>query len=142
LVSVDDRAGGRAEPRAIEPQKIGIFRPYADEVPWELLEGCGGTGLPDDPAAMVRIAKIADEVVALYVTRPVTAVRHEISRLVVLPVWRRRGVGRWLLGHAIGLAETKGAREIVVPSTRQAAFFARSGFRLDGDCQRLELTPE
>jgi predicted N-acetyltransferase YhbS len=62
--------------------------------------------------------------------------------LAVAEGCRRQGLGHWLLGHALGLAESKGAREVVVRGHRGRRFLARVGFRVDGPDQTLSLTPE
>lgn len=128
---------------------VSIFRPYPDEVPWELLAD-GGV---DDAALAdvmrqnyLRVAKLQDRVVGTYGIRPETATRFELVTLIVTAGFRRQGLGRWLLGHAIGLAETKGGREVVVRAPRidhpGGRFLDRMGFRgTDGD-RRLELVPE
>lgn len=128
------------------PQDAGIFRPYRDEVPWDLLTESGAE--EDDLAAvlelnLVRVAKFADRAIGAYGIRPITPVRFELVALVVDRAWRRRGLGRWLLGHAIGLAETKGAREILVRhGSASRGFLERFDFVPGDDGLLLTLTPE
>ncbi|MBK81293.1 MAG: hypothetical protein CMQ43_10345 [Gammaproteobacteria bacterium] len=137
---------------AFRPRDVSMFRPYPDEVPWELLTEPppAGAGLDDAAVAacldanFVRVAKHADRVVGAYALRPVTATRFELVALVVEPGHRRQGLGRWLAGHAIGLAETKGGREVVARPADAAArrFLAGLDFQPDGDALLLTLTPE
>ena len=79
---------------------------------------------------------------SVYVVRPLSATRYELCNLAVAPPYRRKGLGRWLLGHAIGLSETKGGREILVRNARPRGLFERAGFELHGDDLLLTLTPE
>jgi GNAT superfamily N-acetyltransferase len=130
-----------------EARKVDLFRPYPDEVPWQLL---GQTGIDDDTLSellsldFVRVAKHQGRVVGAYGLRPLDPTRYELVTLVVEPAYRRQGLGRWLAGHAIGLAETKGGREILArpgpgPSRR---FLEQLDFQPDGDALLLTLTPE
>lgn len=124
---------------------VRIYRPYPDEVPWDLL---AAAGLDEaDPTAVLdldflRVAKHEGTVAGLYAIRPLQSPRYELVTLIVDERYRRQGLGRWLLGHAIGLAETKGGREIVVRAPASRRFFARAGFEpLESDLL-LRLTPE
>ena len=125
---------------------VRLFRPYTDEVPWELLLEAGADEdvLRDAlEQNLLRVGKHEGNVVGAYAVRPRTKTCFELVALAVDPAWRRKGIGRWLLGHAVGLAETKGAREIVAPSGGPGeGFLVRLGFApAEGDL-RLVLTPE
>ena len=140
-----------------KPQDVNIYRPYPDDIPWELLLLAD----PDESriyeyadADYMRVAKLEDESIGVYVVRALSPTVYELCNLAVAPAWRRRGLGRWLLGHAIGIAESKGGREIVVsipvpggghappPSAGWRGLFERTGF-VAGDRElRLVLTPE
>ena len=74
--------------------------------------------------------------------RSLSAIRFELCNLAVAPGLRGKGLGRWLLGHAIGLSETKGGREILVRRTPLRGLFRRTGFVADGEDLLLRLTPE
>ena len=127
------------------PQDLYIYRPYDDEVPQDLL---AAAAVDEDALAVVlerrllRVAKLDGVAVGAYGIRPLDSTRYELVLLVVADDYRRHGFGRWLLGHAIGLAEAKGAREIVVRGQRQAHFLRRAGFEPVGDDLQLELIPE
>lgn len=147
---------------AFRPGDVRIYRPYPDEIPWELFNGSGsetaidrGRAADEVPAAetliaaidrnYLRVARYQGELVGGYAIRPLDPVSFELLMLVVAAPYRRRGVGRWLLGHAIGLAETKGGREIVTArpgASRARALLEANGFRADPAGLRLVLTPE
>lgn len=122
---------------SLDPRKVPIYRPYADEMPWELLPD--GLAAPDPN--LTRIAKLGGEVIGAYAIEPVNALHYRITALVVAERHRRQGLGRWLLGHAVGICESKGAREISAPATRSQLFVKR-GFERTGEGHRLLLTPE
>lgn len=135
-----DRNGFRA-------QDVEIYRPYPDEIPLDLLalaEADEATLLDSLEADYVRVAKHEEQAIGAYVIQPESATVYLLRNLVVDPNWRRRGLGRWLLGHAIGISESKGAREILVrkPSGRAVGLFERTGFLPDGSHLRLLLMPE
>jgi N-acetylglutamate synthase-like GNAT family acetyltransferase len=127
------------------PRDLQMFRPYADEVPWDLLESAGAD--EDALAAvleldLVRVAKLEGRVVGGYGIRPVSPTTFELVALAIAEGWRGKGFGRWLVGHAIGLAESRGGREIVVRGQRHAGFLRRFGFEPAKDDLVLELIPE
>ena len=122
-----------------------IYRPYTDEIPWDLLL----LGDPDESsvesyadADYMRVAKHDDVVAGVYVVEVVTPLRYALRNLVVAPAYRRKGLAAWLLGHAIGLSESKGAREIVIPHARPRSLFTRVGFQAAEDGLLLTLMPE
>ena len=127
------------------PSQIPIYKPYRDEIPWDLLLVAD----PDEArintyahAEFMRVAKLDDEVVGVYVVEAMTPTRYQLRNLGVAEGYRRKGLGGWLLGHAIGLAETKGAREIFVASTSLRGLFAKFGFAAVDTDLLLTLTPE
>lgn len=124
---------------------VAMYRPYRDEIPWELLLEAD----PDEArvygyseAVLMRVAKHEGRAVGAYVMQPLDATRFEILNFVVAAGYRRRGLGRWLLGHAIGLAESKGARVIVLRGRAPRGIFARVGFVAEGADAVLRLVPE
>jgi GNAT superfamily N-acetyltransferase len=126
---------------------VHIFRPYPDEVPWDLLTSESSESSEAALAAvlelnLVRVAKLGDRVVGAYGIRPLSATRFELVALVVAEGYRRQGLGRWLLGHALGLAESKGAREILMRGHGYRRFLARTGFEPHGADLLLTLSPE
>lgn len=137
---------------AFSARDAKILRPYADEVPWDLLEAAGGAERVLREVLqlnLLRVAKFGDQTVGGYGIRPLSPTSFELVVLTVANAFRRKGLGRWLLGHAIGLAESRGAREIVVrgqshPSLARAgsSFLAEFGFSAHGPDWLLTLTPE
>lgn len=114
-------------------------------MPWDLLllGGADRQVLQEVVALeLVRVAKLEGRIVAAYGIRPETPTCYELVALTVEDVWRGRAFGRWLMGHALGLAESRGGREVVVRGQRYADFLRRFGFEPSGNDLRLELTPE
>ena len=62
--------------------------------------------------------------------------------LVVDPSWRKQGLGRWLVGHAIGVAESKGGRHLLFPHKQAPRFLSHIGFVEDPRGQRFDLIQE
>lgn len=130
------------------PQDLEVYRPYRDEVPWELLtdSAAAESALAESmDLDFLRVARYAGQVSGVYLIAPQTEVCYQLVCLVVAPAFRRRGVGGWLLGHVIGLAETKGAREIIAampPGAAGRRFLEQYGFAAGDGAMRLELTPE
>lgn len=131
--------------KTFEPRAVDIFRPYPDEIPWQLLLQADAdehrVRQYADPD-WTRIAKFDGDVVGVYVVRANTPLEYQILNLAVAAPYRGKGLGSWLLGHAIGISESKGAREIVTMGFAQTSLFARVGFEPAGEQARLTLTPE
>ena len=119
-----------------DPQGVPVFRPYLDEIPWELLPA------EELDPEWIRIAKLDGEVVGAYAVRPLSGVEYRIDAVVVARPYRQQGLGSWLLRHAIGICETKGAQEIVAARDPGTSMFSLAGFEPDGALLRLRLTPE
>ena len=113
---------------------VAVYPPYAGETPADLI----GEGDDDE---LVRVAKLQGRVVGAYRLRQTGAACFAIKAIAVYEDFRRRGIGRWLLGHAIGIAELKGARVVDAPLAAPA-FFRKAGFEPAGTSLRLRLTPE
>ena len=113
---------------------VEIYPPYPHEDPADLV-GTAGDG------ELVRVAKLDGRVVGAYRLVRTAETRFAIKALVVAEGSRGHGIGRWLLGHAIGIAESKGGRVVDAPLAAEQ-FFAQSGFRLAGKILRLVVTPE
>ena len=120
--------------------ELKIGRPRdARDVPWDLL-------LDADPDralvesyldfAWTRVMWHEGVALGVYVLKPRDETRFELMNIAVDPRYRRLGIGRWLLGHAIGLAESKGGRTIDVGTGNSSfdalAFYQRAGFRIIG----------
>ena len=87
-----------------------------------------------------RIADLGDAEVGAYEIKRLGPTLFRIVGLRVTEEFRRRGIGHWLLRHAVGTAESCGAREIEAPAI--GSFFEHHGFRHEGDVLRMTLTPE
>lgn len=87
-----------------------------------------------------RVADLGDAEVGVYEIRRLGPTRFRLVGLKVHEGFRGRGIGRWLLRHAIGTAESSGAREIEAPAI--GSFFQHHGFRPDAGALTLTLTPE
>lgn len=96
---------------AFNLREVRVYRPYPDEIPCWLVSGEDADEQPDGEHA--RVAKLGGEVIGGYVVVARSPLCYELGNLVVARDFRRRGLGRWLLGHAIGLAESKGGRELL-----------------------------
>ena len=119
-----------------DPRKVPVYRAYRDEIPWELLPA------GDIDPEWVRVAKLDGEVIGVYAVHPLSRVRFRIDVVAVAPPYRNQGLGSWLLRHAMGVCETKGAREIVADPKPATTICALAGFRREGELLRLRLTPE
>ena len=126
-------------------REVEVFRPYANEIPEDLLWSEDFTAGQVDTwlnAEMVRIAKRADDVLAMYAMDCGDGETYVLHGVVVSPGWRRQGLGRWLVGHAIGVAESKGGRHVLFPEDRAKRFLGHVGFVDDQRGQRFDLIPE
>jgi len=130
---------------SVNLRDVEVFRPYANEVPEHLLwaeqlsEAQVERWLSAD---MIRIAKKDEQILAMYAMDRGDGTTYLLQGLVVAPAWRRQGLGRWLVGHAIGVAEAKGARHLRFAGRGASRFFGSIGFVRDGDGQRFDLIPE
>jgi len=126
-------------------REVEVFKPYANETPEELL--WAENMLEEEvaiwlSAEMLRIAKLGNEVLGVYAMDRGDGTTYELRGVIVARGWRRQGLGRWLVGHALGVAESKGARHILFPSDRARRFFTRIGFCSQAQGQRFDLIPE
>lgn len=121
-------------------QQVKVYRPFPSEVPADLV---GADAEVDD----VRVAKLDGVVIGAYWLARIDAHRFEIKALAVYGRHRGQGVGRWLLGHALGIIESRGGRIVDAPHCA-AGLFRKAGFepvRAEGAEDRrlrLHLTPE
>jgi GNAT superfamily N-acetyltransferase len=130
---------------AMNLREVEVFRPYGNEVPEELLwaEGMAPADVEQWLAAeMLRIAKRQQEVLGMYAMDRGDGETYTLHGVVVAHGWRKQGLGRWLVGHAIGVAESKGARHVYFQGAGAKRFFANIGFVADRNGQRFDLIPE
>jgi len=126
-------------------RELEVFQPYTDEIPHELLwaEGLGESEVESWLSAdTIRIAKLADRVMGIYAMDHGDGTTFILHGVIVAPAWRRQGLGRWLVGHAIGVAESKGGRHVAFPGTHGLTFFAGIGFQAQPRGLRYDLIPE
>ena len=107
-------------------------------------EGASPEGLVGSGGAVadVRVARLGGELVGAYRIERLGQTRFRVVAVVVVAQWRCRGFGTWLLRHAIGLGESRGARVIDAAPGNAEAFFRGCGFEQLGGEMRLRLTPE
>lgn len=127
-------------------REIRIYYPYPQDFPRALLE-LSGLAEPLIEAAraepLLRIAKHHDKAIGVYVLVSEGVEQFRITALAVQPEFRGRGLASWLVGHALGVAETKGAREVVCKAhTSVNRLLPRLGFVERGDDWQLEILPE
>lgn len=115
-------------------RKIAVLPPQDEAIP-EFLVGSGAQ------AVDVREARVEGQLVGAYRIERVRATHFRLLAIEVLAPWQHRGIGTWLLRHAIGLAESRGARTIDAPTVANA-FFEHSGFEHTNKQMRLTLRPE
>ena len=125
--------------RHLDLRSLAIGRPRQGDVPWDLL-------LDADPSRArvesyldfewTRVARDDTTALGVYVLAPRDAHRFELMNIAVREDCRGIGLGRRLLGHAIGLAEAKGGRVVEVGTGNSSfdalAFYQRAGFRIVG----------
>ena len=105
--------------------------PFRDELPLDLYglshlkAECG----PAEPfAEFIRIVKNQKKVFGIYELDRSDKGVFVIRSLIVDQASRRNGIGRWLLGHAIGVAESKGGHQLLLRSQLSKAFFQKFDF--------------
>jgi ribosomal protein S18 acetylase RimI-like enzyme len=125
--------------KPFEPRDARVLRPYPEELPWDLLQGADPSRARVESYlsdALTRVAKLGDEVIGVYALARHDPTTFELMNIAVRDAYRGSGLGRRLLGHAIGLAESKGARIIDVGTGNSSfaalAFYQHSGFRIVG----------
>ena len=88
-------------------------------------------------AEILRVAKLNEVIIACYAMHGPLLEEGESNTDYVLQMvavqeqYRHQNVGRWLMGHAIGVAESKGGRGLQVPHTAHQDFFLTLGFKAD-----------
>ena len=118
---------------------LGVFQPDEAELPADIVG-------PGD-AATVRVAKLDGVVLGTYRLQRQHGARFVLRALGVYAPYRGHGVGRWLLGHAVGVAESKGGRYVAAaaPTPQLRRFLLRAGFVAEGAASAgvvFHVTPE
>lgn len=112
---------------AINHRQIEMFRGDAADLPHvlgELHRQFGGR------ADLLRIAKVNEQIVAGYaLVSPIERRDYfDLEWIGVLPDFRWQGVGRWVAGHAMGVAESKSGRGLRTRHGEPDKFFRGLGF--------------
>ncbi len=159
-MSTSKDTSGRLQ--AIAVRNIEFFRPKASDIPWRLLSSGAANHTVDDLEQVLDMdyTRVANRIepaatIGVYSMLRVDAQRFELISLAVAPEIEHQLVGRRLLGHALGLAESKAAQEVVLSvcaeNTRALDTTQRYGFvrseaaaqkNTDRVALRFELTPE
>lgn len=126
-------------------REIEVFKPYSNEFPHDLLLR---EGLDDDCAATwlqaetLRVAKRESEVLGVYAMNRIDREDFRVLGVLIAPASRKQGLGRWLIGHAIGVAESKGGRRVTLESPGSSRIFARMGFERGPEVWTFDLIQE
>ncbi|MFK7914431.1 MAG: GNAT family N-acetyltransferase [Pseudomonadales bacterium] len=135
-------------------RSIKLFRPYRDAVPWDLFETLPApvpieqfeeqvnVAVENADDYYLRVAKQEEVVVGAYLMRRGAGDAFYLDYLAVISEHRNRGLGSWLTGHAIGIAESKGGRQLRVGDRTLRRFFARYGFTDDAGEQQFVFIQE
>lgn len=145
---------GEAQKRWAYIRSIKLFRPYRDAVPWALFEALPPPVPMEQFEAQVhvavdnaedyylRVAKQDEQVVGAYLMRRGSGDAFYLDYLAVIGEHRNQGLGSWLTGHAIGIAESKGGRQLRVSDRTLRRFFSHYGFTDDAGEQQFVFIPE
>ena len=130
---------------AINLRSVEVFKPYASELPEALLEAERLSEQTIDrwfDAETLRIAKIGTDVLGAYAMDRIDAINFELHGVIVDPRVRKQGLGRWLVGHAIGVAESKGGRHLHTRATSGTRMYKALGFEDSGDQHTFDMIQE
>lgn len=100
------------------------------------------------PPDVLRVAKLGELIIGCYAMHEPTPIDEQVARIfslamvMVEPNYQGNGVGRWLVGHAIGVAETKGGRHLAAQFAGPADFFRGLGFQVTAAGFRFDMYPE
>ncbi|MEC8346892.1 MAG: GNAT family N-acetyltransferase [Pseudomonadota bacterium] len=97
---------------------------------------------------VLRVAKLGERIIGCYAMNEPTPIDDQGARsfslamVIVEPNYQGNGVGRWLVGHAIGVAESKGGRHLKARLHGPADFFKGLGFQATHDGFIFDMYPE
>ena len=100
------------------------------------------------PPDVLRVAKLGELIIGCYAMHEPTPIDDQVARtfslamVMVEPNYQGNGVGRWLVGHAIGVAETKGGKQLAAQLAGPAAFFEGLGFQATAKGFQFDMYPE
>lgn len=122
------------------PREFDIYRPHEGECPPHIVNSDAAGPLPLD---FIRIMKDGDLVIGAYKFECVSTTSYRILTLQVIDAYRGRGIGRWLLAHALGVIESKGGRSVEIEADEDCEMCRSMGFRrTDGNTLKLDLIPD
>ena len=122
-----------------KPRDVPIFRPSTSDS----LSKIFGVSTCLNDLTYVRVAKLDKEILGGYQMRREADTEFVIDRVRVTSIAQGKGLGGWLLGHALGLAEAKGGRRVSINDDLNVEFYLKHRFAInDKGHLRLELTPE
>ena len=130
---------------ALNLRSVEVFKPYAHELPEALLETAGLAEETIDQwlaAETLRVAKIGTDVLGAYAMVRLDAINFELYGVIVEPRIRKQGLGRWLVGHAIGVAESKGGRHLHTSATSGTRMYKKLGFVDSGERLTFDMIQE
>ena len=129
---VDNQSTG-SKFMALSQRDYEVFRGDPAALPTEMAEVFGTIQPTPD---VLRVAKFQQQVIGCYAMHSPQSSRadgklmpFELGMVMVLEAYQHNGVGRWLVGHAIGVAESKGGRDLRVPLPGPVKFFEGLGLR-------------
>lgn len=126
-------------------RQIEVFRPYDNEFPESLLlaqdatEACLESWLQSE---ILRVGKLGTQVLGCYAMNRLSELEFNLLGVAVEQQVRKQGLGRWLVGHAIGVAESKGGRRVLLAQTGSSRCFSHIGFVRAASGWLLELIQE
>ena len=126
-------------------REIEVFRPYSTEVPEDLLWSMDFSEQEVDRwlnSDLLRVAKLGEQVMGVYAMDVADSVTYLLHGVVVATRARKQGLGRWLVGHALGVAESKGARGVLFPHSTHNRFLGGIGFVGVDAGQRFDMYQE
>ena len=97
---------------------------------------------------VLRVAKLGERIIGCYAMNESTPIDDQGARsfslamVIVEPNYQGNGVGRWLVGHAIGVAESKGGKHLEARLYGPADFFKGLGFQATDDGFRFDMYAE
>ena len=97
---------------------------------------------------VLRVAKLGERIIGCYAMHEPRIIDDQVAQTFVLamvmvePNYQGNGVGRWLVGHAIGVAESKGGRHLAAELAGPAAFFTGLGFQSTAGGFQFDMHPE
>ena len=100
------------------------------------------------PPDVLRVAKLGECIIGCYAMHEPRLIEDQVAQTFVLamvmvePNYQGNGVGRWLVGHAIGVAETKGGRHLAAELAGPVAFFTGLGFQSTAGGFQFDMHPE